>query len=101
MPMTDPIADFLTRIRNAISARRADVACPSSNLKTRLAEVMKDEGYIQGYDVRDGFDGHSELVVRLDCVAGRVLANASTLARIRSRRFVRASASPSSPLPAV
>lgn len=65
MPMTDPIADFLTRIRNAIAARRADVACPSSTLKTRIAEVMRDEGYIQGYDVRDGFDGHSELVVRL------------------------------------
>jgi len=63
--MTDPIADFLTRIRNAISARRADVACPASGLKARLAEVMKEEGYIQGFDVRSGFDGHSELVVRL------------------------------------
>jgi small subunit ribosomal protein S8 len=63
--MTDPIADFLARIRNAILARRSDVACPSSTLKVRLAEVMKDEGYIGGYDVRPGFDGHSEIVVRL------------------------------------
>jgi small subunit ribosomal protein S8 len=63
--MTDPVADFLARIRNAIMARRTDVTCPSSNLKVRLAEVMKEEGYILGYDVRPGFDGHSEMVVRL------------------------------------
>jgi small subunit ribosomal protein S8 len=63
--MTDPIADFLTRIRNAILARQGDVVCPSSTLKVRIAEVMKDEGYILGFEVRSGFDGHSELVVRL------------------------------------
>ena len=63
--MTDPIADFLTRIRNAILARQADVVSPSSKLKVRIAELLKDEGYIQGFDVRDGFDGHSEIMVRL------------------------------------
>jgi len=63
--MTDPISDFLTRIRNAILARRSDMACPSSGLKVRIAEVMKDEGYIRGYEVRPGFDGHSELIVQL------------------------------------
>ena len=63
--MTDPIADFLARIRNAILARRGDVTAPSSTLKARLADVLKDEGYIHGYDVRPGFDGHSEIVVRL------------------------------------
>ena len=63
--MTDPIADFLARIRNAIMARRGELTCPSSTLKVRIADVMKDEGYIQGYDVRPGFDGHSEMVVRL------------------------------------
>jgi small subunit ribosomal protein S8 len=63
--MTDPIADFLTRIRNAILARRSDLACPSSTLKARIAEVMRDEGYIAGFEVRPGFDGHSELVVKL------------------------------------
>ena len=63
--MTDPIADFLARIRNAIMARRGDVVCPASSLKLRIAEVMKDEGYLAGFDVRPGFGGHSELVVRL------------------------------------
>jgi small subunit ribosomal protein S8 len=63
--MTDPIADFLTRIRNAILVRRSDLACPLSTLKARIAEVMRDEGYIAGYEVRPGFDGHSEMIVKL------------------------------------
>ena len=63
--MTDPIADFLTRIRNAILARQGDVMSPSSTLKVRLAELLKDEGYIAGFDVHDNFDGHAEIVVRL------------------------------------
>ena len=53
MSMTDPIADFLARIRNAILARQAEVLAPSSKLKQRLCVVLKDEGYIAGYDVRD------------------------------------------------
>jgi len=46
-------------------ARRGDLTCPSSTLKVRIADVLKEEGYIAGYDVRPGFDGHSEMVVRL------------------------------------
>ena len=63
--MTDPIADFLTRIRNAIMARQGDVMSPSSTLRVRLAELLKDEGYIAGFDVRDNFNGQAEIVVRL------------------------------------
>ena len=44
--MTDPIADMLTRIRNAITARKAKVIMPSSKLKTRLAEVLHEEGFV-------------------------------------------------------
>jgi small subunit ribosomal protein S8 len=44
--MTDPIADMLTRIRNAITARKAKVIMPSSKLKVRIAEVLKDEGFV-------------------------------------------------------
>jgi small subunit ribosomal protein S8 len=44
--MTDPIADMLTRIRNAITARKAKVIMPSSKMKTRIAEVLKDEGFV-------------------------------------------------------
>lgn len=81
--MTDPIADFLTRIRNAILARRGDLVCPSSTLKVRIAEVMRDEGYIGGFDVRPGFDGHTELVVKLRWPEPN--ANAITGLRRRSR----------------
>ena len=51
MNMTDPIADMLTRIRNAIMARHSRVLMPASNMKIALAAVLKEEGYIRDYDV--------------------------------------------------
>ncbi len=48
---TDPIADLLTRIRNAVGAKHAQVMAPSSNMKVSIAKVLREEGYIQGYDV--------------------------------------------------
>ncbi|MGC8736799.1 MAG: 30S ribosomal protein S8 [Dissulfurimicrobium sp.] len=51
MGMTDPIADMLTRIRNAISARHDRVDMPSSKLKINIAKLMKDEGYILNYRI--------------------------------------------------
>ena len=81
--MTDPIADFLARIRNAIMARQAEVLAPSSKLKQRLCVLLKDEGYISGYDVRDNFAGMPEIVVRLRWADPRT--NAITGLRRRSR----------------
>jgi small subunit ribosomal protein S8 len=49
--MTDPIADMLSRIRNAISSRHARVDMPSSRLKVEIARILQGEGYIQGYTV--------------------------------------------------
>ena len=49
--MTDPIADMLTRIRNGLQARHASVEMPASKIKSAIAEVLKDEGYIKGYSV--------------------------------------------------
>lgn len=51
MSMTDPIADFLTRIRNGQAAARADVSLPSSKVKLALAQVLKDEGYIEDFSI--------------------------------------------------
>tara|TARA_R110000787_G_scaffold187093_19_gene298954 strand:- start:2545 stop:2940 length:396 start_codon:yes stop_codon:yes gene_type:complete len=51
MSMTDPVADFLTRIRNGQSARKKTIKSPSSKLKESIANVLQDEGYILGYDV--------------------------------------------------
>ena len=53
MTMTDPIADMLTRIRNANVAMHEEVRMPSSKLKEALAEVLRREGYIHGYDVAE------------------------------------------------
>ena len=50
MTMTDPIADMLTRIRNAVSARHDNVTIPASKLKTAIATVLKDEGFIKAYE---------------------------------------------------
>jgi len=46
MSMTDPIADFLARIRNGIRARKALIECPRSNIKLRIAEILRDEGFL-------------------------------------------------------
>jgi small subunit ribosomal protein S8 len=70
MSHTDPIADMLTRIRNANKALHAQVEMPASGLKVELARVLKDEGYISGYSVlKEGsFD---KLVIELKYTDGR------------------------------
>jgi small subunit ribosomal protein S8 len=70
MSMSDPIADMLTRIRNAQSVAKAAVTMPSSKLKVAIAQVLKDEGYIDGFAIRDN-DGKNELEVALKYYAGR------------------------------
>ena len=62
--LTDPIADMLTRIRNANLALHDSVEMPASKLKTEIARVLHDEGYIAGYDLQDGERG-PELAIRL------------------------------------
>ncbi|MEN9692924.1 MAG: hypothetical protein RLZZ330_568 [Actinomycetota bacterium] len=64
MTMTDPIADMLTRIRNANSAYKDVVVMPYSKIKAGIAEILKEEGYIAGVDSRDAEVG-KELVVSL------------------------------------
>ena len=51
MAMTDPVADFLTRLRNAAKAQHHDVAIPASKLKRELARILKEQGYIEGYQI--------------------------------------------------
>ena len=50
MSMTDPVADFLTRLRNAANAQHHDVTIPSSKLKRELARILKEQGYIESYE---------------------------------------------------
>ena len=56
MSMTDPIADMLTRIRNAVLAHHSSVQVPSSKLKKRIAQILTDEGYIVGFELES--EGH-------------------------------------------
>jgi len=70
MSMTDPIADFLTRIRNGQAAGKAEVSVGSSRVKVAIARVLKDEGYVADYTVRQ--DGNkATLVVALKYHQGR------------------------------
>jgi small subunit ribosomal protein S8 len=68
--MSDPIADMLTRIRNAQAVDKAVVDMPSSKLKVAIAQVLKDEGYIDGFAVRNE-GGKTELEIALKYYAGR------------------------------
>jgi small subunit ribosomal protein S8 len=64
MTMTDPIADMLTRVRNASSAMHDEVFIPSSKIKENIARILVDEGYVDSYEVADD-DGHSVIKIRL------------------------------------
>ena len=70
MSMSDPISDLLTRIRNAQMVSKANVSIPSSKVKVAIAQVLKDEGYIDGFQVKSE-NGKSELVIELKYYAGR------------------------------
>jgi small subunit ribosomal protein S8 len=65
MSMSDPIADMLTRIRNAAERRHVDVVMPSSKLKVAIARILADEGYIDGFDEIESGAGRAALKIRL------------------------------------
>ncbi len=72
MSVTDPIGDMLTRIRNAVMVGHTNVALPSSKLKVAIAKILKEEGYIGGYEVVDGkIVGQKMLRIRLKYVGER------------------------------
>ena len=60
MQITDPIADMLTRIRNANTAKHETVDIPASNMKKAIAEILNDEGYIKGYQIIE--DGKQDII---------------------------------------
>ena len=70
MSMTDPIADMLTRIRNAQAAEKLSVSMPASKLKQSIAQVLKDEGYIEGFSV-NAVDGLPVMEIGLKYYSGR------------------------------
>ena len=70
MSMSDPIADLLTRIRNAQMVSKPTVAMPASKVKIAIARVLQDEGYIDGFEVKNE-TGKAELEITLKYYAGR------------------------------
>jgi small subunit ribosomal protein S8 len=70
MSMTDPIADFLTRIRNGQSSGKPEVNMPASKVKLAIAQVLKDEGYIEDFSATTQ-DGKSTMAVQLKYFQGR------------------------------
>jgi small subunit ribosomal protein S8 len=71
MSMNDPISDMLTRIRNAQMAEKATVSMPSSKMKVAIAEVLKEEGYVDGFVVEKGEPGKATLQIGLKYYSGR------------------------------
>ena len=63
--VTDPIADMLTRIRNAVAVGHERVGMPSSKVKVRIAQILVDEGFIDRYDVSE--EGHRRQIGRASC----------------------------------
>src|SRR3712207_1659743 len=92
MSMTDPIADFLTRIRNGIMAAHETVVIPSSKLKVELARILREQGYIQSYELRDGVPGDAgeKIVVTLKYTENRtsVISGLRRVSRPGQRTYV-------------
>lgn len=88
MSMTDPIADMLTRIRNAQSAAKTQVTMPTSKLKVAIAQVLHDEGYIADFVVAETTPGKADLTIALKYFEGRpVIERIQRISRPGLRMF--------------
>jgi small subunit ribosomal protein S8 len=92
MTMTDPIADLLTRIRNAAAAQHQDVTIPSSKLGREIARILREQGYIEAYDVHDPAPGRpgEELTITLKYTQARkpVITGLRRVSRPGQRTYV-------------
>ncbi len=88
--VSDPIADMLTRIRNANAARHAEVKVPASRLKLEIARVLRDEGYIAGYDVEaDGTTQTMRIIFKSRPDRTRVISGVKRISRPGLRVYAR------------
>jgi small subunit ribosomal protein S8 len=89
MAMTDPIADFLTRIRNASMARFEKVDIPSSKMKLSIAKMLKEEGYIKNYKlIKDKKQGTLRLYLRYDAENEPVIGGLQRVSKPSCRVYV-------------
>ena len=89
MSLTDPVADMLTRIRNASSARHEKVLVPRSRLKVRLAEVLKEEGFIKDFVVHDdGPQGAITILLKYSADREPAISDIKRVSKPGLRRYV-------------
>jgi small subunit ribosomal protein S8 len=92
MTMTDPIADLLTRIRNAAAAQHHDVTIPASRLGAEIARILREQGYIEAYEVHDPAEGRPgrELTITLKYTQTRkpVISGIQRVSRPGQRTYV-------------
>jgi small subunit ribosomal protein S8 len=85
--MTDPISDFLTRLRNASKAKLDECVIPHSNLKESVAAILKSEGYIAGHSNGTDAQGHKTLIVKMKYVDGSAAITGLTRVSTPGRRL--------------
>ena len=91
MVMTDPIADYLTRIRNANMAKHDSVEIPASNIKKSISEILKREGFIRDYEVADdNKQGVIKVFLKYGPNGERVISGLKRISKPGLRNFVRA-----------
>jgi small subunit ribosomal protein S8 len=92
MTMTDPIADFLTRLRNALGAQHHDVTMPSSKLNRELARILREQGYIDAYEVHEPSSGRpgQQITITLKYTQARkpVISGLQRVSRPGQRTYV-------------
>jgi small subunit ribosomal protein S8 len=91
MAMTDPLADMLTRLRNANKAKHEKVDIPASNLKVHLARILKDEGYVKNYKVvKDGKQSVLRVYLKYEGETKKqIIAGLKIISRPGFRKYVR------------
>ncbi len=89
MTTTDPIADMLTRIRNANSARHTTVEIPASKVKFAIAQILLDEGYIRSFEkIEDGKQGMIQVTLKYDEKGKRVISGLKRISKPGLRIYV-------------
>ena len=92
MSMSDPLADMLTRIRNAAKAQFETVDVPLSNMKVRVAKVLKEEGYIQDYRINNGSRHQTlQIFLKYGPLSERVITGIRRASKPSRRRYTRSS----------
>ena len=91
MTMTDPIADMLTRIRNANTVGHATVEIPASKMKKAIAEILKEEGYIRGYEViEDGKQGIIKVSMKYGAHKEKVISGIKKISKPGLKKYAKA-----------